>query len=119
MKPKYPRGPTHDEFRAIYLLEADNRYPDNGRCVQERHELSHMLDEASDTGKFIITEAMSDSPGFIGQLAFIIWPDTSITFARRYTGKFAKDHAIARRSSLDSLTSGNWYLCDKDGVPWL
>ena len=118
MAQEYPRQPSTDEYRALLTMEADARYPDDGSCIQERHDLAHQFDEACDSGGFIITQATSDSPGFCGLLAFIIWPDTSVTMYRKGTGSTSKGMIVHDRQGI-AVHMDEWYSCDKDGVPWL
>lgn len=106
---EYPRGPTGAEFKALHSLICDKQYPAGDACAQEREELSHTLAFAVTEGKFIVTHAMSDSPGYFGPMVFVIWPDTSVTMYR---------FASMDLPSFD-IWEGDWYETDRDGMPWV
>lgn len=109
MASEYPRAPTPDEFAAIYNLAGDSMYGSPERNREEYHTLNEMLQEARDSGRFFVSYGSSDTPGYWGPMAFVIWPDTSVT--------------MYRFSSMDlpsfDIKSGDWYETDKDGVPWI
>ena len=106
---EYPRAPTPDEYEIIRRLVVNKQYPAGDSCAQERAELGEMLGEARDDGRFIVSYARSDSPGYWGRMIFMIWPDTSVT--------------MYRQSPIElpsfNIASGGWYECDKDGMPWI
>ena len=109
MPQPYPRGPTSDEFVAIFNLAGDSMYGNPERNREEYHELNLMLQEAREDGRFIVSYAPSDTPGYCGLMIFVIWPDTSVT--------------MYRHSSMDlpsfKIKKGDYYQSDSDGMPWL
>ena len=106
---EYPRQPTPDEFAAIYNLCGDAMYGNPAENREEYHDLNVMLREAADNARFFITYGSSDTPGYWGPMAFVIWPDTSVTMYR-FASMNLPSFAIKR---------GDWYETDKDGMPWI
>jgi hypothetical protein len=114
MTDKNPRRPELAEFDAILKLAGISmygEYDENNSTpnLEEWTNLRMMLEEAREDGRFILSYAASDTPGYCGPIAFMIWPDTSVT--------------MYRFSSMDlpsfNITKGSWYQCDSDGMPWI
>ena len=105
----YPRPPTADEETAIGGVVIRRYFGFLYSNRKEAHELRVTLSDAINDGRFIITHAHSDTPGYVGPIAIVIWPDTSVTMYR------------CTRMALPSfhLVAGDWYECDKDGIPWI
>jgi hypothetical protein len=118
MSQPYPRIPTTDEFADLSQLIINTQYPAGDACKQERSDLISVLAFAVSDGKFIVTNASSDSPGFCGLMAFMIWPDTSVTMYRKGTGSTSEGMKTHDRHG-NTIHMDAWYECDKDGVPWL
>ena len=117
MPQPYPRQPAFDEFDAILTMVGNSYYGENAN-LSEWTDLRIVFEDARESGRFIITGASSDTPGFCGLLAFIIWPDTSVTMYRKGTGSTSKGMVCHDRHG-HSVYMDQWYACDKDGVPWL
>ena len=109
MASEYPRAPSPDEFAAIFNLAGDSMYGNPDRNREEYHDLNMMLQEARDSGRFIVSYGSSDTPGYWGPMMFVIWPDTSVT--------------MYRKSSMDlpsfKIKEGDYYETDAGGMPWI
>jgi hypothetical protein len=106
---EFPRPPTPDEFESIRQLVCDKSYPAGDSCSTERAYLYEMLSEATSSGRFIVSYASSDTPGYFGRIIFLIWPDTSITIYH---------HACMDLPRFD-IDKHDWYQCDVEGMPWI
>ena len=68
-KSEYPRGPTPNELLDIWMLAAASMYGDPDRNKTEYQELHFTLQEARDSGRFIVSYGSSDTPGYCGPMA--------------------------------------------------
>lgn len=112
MPDQLPRIAELAEFNDILTLIGNTMYGeydenDSNPNLQEWTDLRIVLEEAVESGRFIITYASSDTPGYCGPLAFVIWPDTSVTMYR---------FSSINLPSFD-IVKGQWYQTDADGMP--
>lgn len=109
MPQPYPRRPELAEFDAILDLAGNSMYGESKANLQEWTDLRITLEDARESGRFIVSHASSDTPGYFGPIIFLIWPDTSIT--------------MYRFSSMDlpsfGVFKGEYYECDMGGMPWV
>ncbi len=83
MSAEFPRQPELAEFDAILTLAGNSMYGPSQANLQEWTDLRMMLEEARESGRFIVSYGSSDTPGYWGPMIFVIWPDTSVTMYRR------------------------------------